>query len=515
MSTASVATISNANTWKRQGAILAFSFVLLFTLYYPTFESMVSIWLRSDTFAHGFIILPISLWLIWRIRAQLLTTEPKVNYLGIPLLLSAGAIWLLANYVGVLVVEQLAVVMMIPVLVFTLLGWSATLAMMFPLFFLFFAVPLGEELTPYLIDFTADFTVALIKLTGIPIYREGNFFQLPTGNWSVVAACSGVRYLIASVTLGVLYAYLTYQSALKRTVFVLFSFVVPIIANGFRAFMIVMIGHFSDMQLATGVDHLVYGWVFFGIVIAIMFYIGSFWRDEEIVVASPHVNLKLGNLSSELISARIVMLFAGLILIVWPIKVQLERQAFSLESVAQIDVVAPKGWTQRVADVGWVPAYQGLDRQFSGVYENAAGEKVELFIGYYAEQRQGAELGNFNNVLVTEQDEVWRVGERRTDGVKLAAEGIRVPLAVLNSKQSRLVSIYFYYVDGEIVTSKYQTKLLQIKAKLFGGRNDGAVVTLSTEMQDSTSSAAALLERFSVEALPGIKTSLDDVGRVR
>lgn len=511
----SIATVSTLDIWKRQGVILALSLILLFALYYSTFESMVSIWLRSDTFAHGFIILPISLWLIWRIREQLIATEPKVNYLGIVLLLGAGAVWLLANYVGVLVIEQLAAVMMIPALVFTLLGWGTTVAMLFPLFFLFFAVPLGEELTPYLIDFTADFTVALIKLTGIPIYREGNFFQLPTGNWSVVAACSGVRYLIASVTLGVLYAYLTYQSPLKRTVFVLFSFIVPIIANGFRAFMIVMIGHFSDMQLATGVDHLVYGWVFFGIVIAIMFYIGSFWRDEEVIVAKSGVNLKLGNLSSELNSARIVMLLAGLIMIVWPIKVQLEQQAFSLDGVAQIDVAAPKGWTQGAAGIGWKPAYQGLDRQFSGIYKNAAGEEVELFIGYYAEQRQGAELGNFNNVLVTEQDEIWRVVGSRASGVALAAEGIRVPLAVLSSKQSRLVSAYFYYVDGEIVTSKYQTKLLQIKAKLMGGRNDGAVIALNTETRDNDAPAVALLERFAAEALPGIKASLDDVGRAR
>ena len=500
-------------SWKRQAAFLILSFILLFAFYYPTFESMVSVWSRSDTFAHGFIILPISLWLIWRIRAQLVATEPKVNYLGIPLLLGAGAVWLLAKYIGVLAIEQLAAVMMIPALVFTILGWRTTTAMMFPLFFLFFAVPLGEELTPYLINFTADFTVAMIKLVGIPIFREGNFFQLPTGNWSVVAACSGVRYLIASVTLGVLYAYLTYQSALKRSVFIVFSFVVPIIANGLRAFMIVMIGHFSDMQLATGVDHLVYGWLFFGIVIAIMFYIGSFWRDEEAHLGKTGLNLSVGNLSSATMPGRLVMLFAGLALIAWPIKIQLEQQELNLESVAQINISAPDGWEQVATTLGWTPAYQGLDRQFSAVYKNSIGEEVELFVGYYAEQRQGAELGNFNNVLVVEKDETWRVVEERGKGVALTAEGISAPLAILDSRQSRLVSSYFFYVDGEIITNKYQTKLVQARAKLFGGRNDGAIIALIARMSEGDGTAVGLLERFAAEALPGIKVGLDNVGQ--
>jgi hypothetical protein len=56
--------------------------------------------------------------------------------------------------------------------------------------------------------------------------------------------------------------------------------VVPVIANGLRAYMIVMIGHLSGMALATGVDHLIYGWLFFGLVMFIMFWIGSYWRED-------------------------------------------------------------------------------------------------------------------------------------------------------------------------------------------------------------------------------------------
>jgi exosortase/archaeosortase family protein len=78
---------------------------------------------------------------------------------------------------------------------------------------------------------------------------------------------------------GTLFAYLNYSLAWKRWAFVGLSILVPIVANWVRAYMIVMIGHLSGNKLAVGVDHLIYGWVFFGVVIGIMFVVGARWAD--------------------------------------------------------------------------------------------------------------------------------------------------------------------------------------------------------------------------------------------
>lgn len=61
---------------------------------------------------------------------------------------------------------------------------------------------MGEDLVSPIMEFSATYTVVALKLTGIPVYRHGSWFSLPTGSWSVVEAWSGVRYLIASVSLG-------------------------------------------------------------------------------------------------------------------------------------------------------------------------------------------------------------------------------------------------------------------------------------------------------------------------
>ncbi|WP_295608581.1 exosortase A [uncultured Lamprocystis sp.] len=279
MEPASENSLSPRVSWAVALPGLAIVLLVLLWLFFPTVWSLVSIWLRSDTYAHGAIVLPISLWLIWEKRAGLANAVPQPTLVPTLLMLPVGSVWLLGSLTDVLVIQQYGFVCLLILAIWSIVGTPVTRFLAFPLGFLLLAVPAGEALTYPLMNLTADFTVGLLRLTGIPVYRDGTFFSLPSGDWSVVEECSGVRYLLASVTLGMLFAYLNFSFLWKRLVFVLFSVVVPVFANGLRAYLIVMIGHLSNMKLATGVDHLIYGWVFFGIVIAIMFWFGSMWRD--------------------------------------------------------------------------------------------------------------------------------------------------------------------------------------------------------------------------------------------
>ena len=267
--------------WLLPGALTLGVLLVLAAVFWPTLYSMVEVWDRSETFTHGYLIFPISAWLIWRQRDELARMQPRPDLRGLILLAAAGAGWLLADAGSVNVVAQYAFIAMLIAAVWTLLGWTFVWAAFFPLMFLFFAVPVGEFLIQPLMGVTADFTVAMLQATGIPVYREGMFFSIPSGDWSVVEGCSGLRYLIASVTLGVLYAYLTYRSWKRRLLFSIAAIIVPVFANSGRAYMIVMIAHLSDMKLALGVDHYIYGWVFFGIVMLLLFWIGSFWREDD------------------------------------------------------------------------------------------------------------------------------------------------------------------------------------------------------------------------------------------
>lgn len=250
--------------------------------YYKTAESMVATWARSETFAHGFLVFPIAFWLVWRKRQVLIGTPPVFSWFGVVFIAASVLLWAAGDAVNANVVRHFALIFMLIASVWAVLGPSVVRLIAFPLFFLLFAVPFGEFLIPIFMKWTADFTVIALRITGIPVHQEGMQFVIPSGSWSVIEACSGVRYLISSISIGSLFAYLSFNSWKRRSLFIFFSFLVPIVANWVRAYFIVLLGHFSDNKLAAGVDHLIYGWVFFGVVITILFFCGSKWSEKPV-----------------------------------------------------------------------------------------------------------------------------------------------------------------------------------------------------------------------------------------
>ena len=282
----------DSSVFLRNAPLLAtgLAVVGILLVYLATAESIVAIWVRSETFAHGFVVIPLCLWLGWRKRAELAAATAVPWWRGLVVVFFAGALWFVTSLADVLGVKQFALAFMLQAAIVSVLGLKVARVLALPLAFLLFAIPAGEVFVPVMMDWTADFTIAALRLSGVPVYREGNYFTIPSGNWSVVEACSGVRYLIASVMVGVLFSAITYRSWKRRITFFLASILVPLIANWLRAYMIVMIGHISNNKLAVGVDHIIYGWIFFGLVILLLFWVGSFWAEAE----APSPNVAIG-----------------------------------------------------------------------------------------------------------------------------------------------------------------------------------------------------------------------------
>lgn len=470
-------------------------------IYLDTTLSMVSIWSRSDTFAHGFLILPISLWLIWNRRDYLPAITPRPVLWVALLLLPVGFGWLLAWLVDVLVIQQLALVAILIIGVWSILGHRLAWAIAFPLFFLFFAVPMGEGLIAPMMDFTALSTVWLIQQSGIPVYREGLFFTLPSGRWSVVEACSGVRYIIASVTVGALFAYLTYQTWWRRVLFLLISAIVPVFANTLRAYIIVMLGHFSDMKIATGADHLVYGWVFFGIVIFILFWLGSFFREDE---KPPEPAAVATSAAREYSADRKALLTAlgGVLLLaaVAPLSTQWLSVSHRLEAASIVVPQSSGGWQysdESSAAEQWQPASRvagSLRQQFDKADERVV---VEL---QFADGSLGSDEVIGSSRLFVAQDGPWKVIARAGVPVSAAGESFTADEAVIRGPSGELVAWSWYVLGTLLTSSDYLGKLYQAAAT-FGLVPQGVIrVVLFTPREDVVgepeSSARARLQGY-------------------
>ncbi len=499
-------------SWRGALAALVLALTALFALYWETFRSMADVWERSETFTHGYLIFPISLWLIWRRRAQLARLRPRPDWRALPILALLGFGWLLANVVDVLVVQQLAFVAMIPALVWAVAGWRVLREIAFPMAFLVFAVPMGEFLIPPLMNFTADFTVALIRLVGIPVYREGTFFSIPSGDWSVVEGCSGLRYLIASITLGCLYAYLNYRSLWRRLAFIALATVFPIVANGLRAFMIVMIAHLSDMKLALGVDHYIYGWVFFGLVMMLMFWIGSFWHEprEAEAVEAPAAS---GDARDVFRWKPVAAVTVAVVLVaaVWPVRA-LQIRERTLARTAPVTLVLPArigGWHRIEGSLtAWTPRYLYPDAAVQAVYDDGR-RQVALYLRYYRTQAQGRELVNSQNVLVPQKHPVWRMPWERKRPVPLGGATLTVREGLVESAQQSLLVWRWNWISGRFIVNDHVAKLLEARDKLLGRPRDATAVLVAVPFETAPDEARAVLRDFTAALLPVVEKVLE------
>jgi exosortase A len=471
-------------------------------LYRDTAAAMVGIWSRSDTFAHAYMVLPISLWLIWRQRQVLTTLSPRPQpWMLLPMLL-VGAAWMLADLVAVNAAAQFALVGLLVMAVPAMLGLQVSFVILFPLLFLFFAVPFGEFLLPVLMEYTANFTVTALRLSGIPVYREGLQFVIPSGNWSVVEACSGVRYLIASFMIGTLFAYLNYRSTRRRIVFMGVSLVVPILANWLRAYMIVMLGHLSGNTIAVGVDHLIYGWLFFGVVITIMFVIGARWSEPEAARSGAADPLAVREWPAGSHAAFGGMLLACVAAVslppLWAGAIQRNQV-----SVAEPAFALPKRLGDWQSD-GGSPAQRWRPRFINPSVEGAQtyvldDKKVGVFVAYYRGQGPGRELVSSRNVLVSSQDREWNHVASGRRLVQIEAQALTLGTAELlgpagpgtvNRPQLRVWMTY--WVNGRMVHSDAAAKWHSALALLTGRPDDAAAIVLYADVEGRGSAEVAL-----------------------
>jgi exosortase A len=493
--------------WKLASAVLAAAIAAILVLYWPTAHSMVATWMDSTAFAHGPLIVPIVLALVWRKRAEIADLSPRPDYLGFALLAAAGFVWLVGAAGQVLVLQQYAMTAMIAAVVLAVAGRRVALALVFPLAFLLFAVPAGEAFVPRLMNWTADATVAALRVSGIPVYREGNFFAIPSGQWSVVEACSGLRYVIASLTVGTLFAYLNYRKSWKQVLFVAVAVAVPIAANFARAYLIVMIGHLSNMRLGVGVDHMLFGWVFFGAVILVLFWFASFWRDEPPAKdATAPVRFYASPVRTAIAASA-----AGVVAIaaVWPLyAAYLDRPGVARSAPALAGAAPSSGWTVESGSfTDWRPHYVGAAASRFDVYRK--GERaVALYVAYYRDQRQGAELVGWQNVIA---DPAWVNVGAAGRARQLGVGEVEVRETRLHSGRQHLLVWDWFNVAGMDSSNPYLAKALLARDRLLGRGDDSAALVMAAPYAAGPAEAAETLQEFAREMLPAIHATLEAV----
>jgi exosortase len=240
--------------------ILSFTAVVL--VFWPTFHLLLASGPPGEEYTHRVFVIPIFLIAVWSLRFEVANLPMRIFWPGLIAIAGAGTVWLLGELTFIRLLTEIAAILMIPLVVLSIAGYRWLSAFSFPLFYLLFAIPIRGPLVELQVVLTARFTHWALMTSGIPVHREGPYFELPSGKWAIAEACSGIEYLSACMMLTTLYAWRMYTSNLKRITFIMGGFVMGICGNWFRAYLTIWIAHFSDNRFLRN-GHGTFGWIVF------------------------------------------------------------------------------------------------------------------------------------------------------------------------------------------------------------------------------------------------------------
>ena len=253
--------------------------VLFVIAYFPVWKSLLGTWSNSEDYSHAFLIMPISLYLVWGKKERLREIPVSVSKAGLVLLFFSLLLYLLAFFGKITTVASFSLVVTMVALVWSLFGLEVVKVLLFPLFFLLLMVPIPSQIysasTIPLQLFVSKASTFIAMALDIPVFREGNVLHLPERTLQVVEACSGLRSIISLFTLSVVFGYISLRSNVNRALLAVAALPVAIFINIVRVLAMLIAFYCFNVDLTSGSLHTYFGLVIFIIALILLYFIAE------------------------------------------------------------------------------------------------------------------------------------------------------------------------------------------------------------------------------------------------
>lgn len=481
---------------------LMVTFAFVGYLYSDTFLYLFRQWTEYKVggYDHGFLVVLISLYLLYDKRQQLASVSLSTSYVGLLFVLGTSFLWTVGSVSDVLVIQACSLILILLAVVWAVCGSACLRVVALPILYLIFAVPLWSFLSPPLQILVADVVYPALRWFDVPALRDQHLIILPVGEFAIEETCSGLRYLLAALNLSVLYAYLNYTRFSARLLVVVIAAGTAIIANIVRVFVIIYMGYITEMQHPLVQDHLNFGWVLFGVLIFSLLIIDVWWHKKrakptdsvaaqkqnkifakEAISRAPQSNLGIG-----IFISGIVVLFSA----IGPLLSHQVHKSSAANDISKVNFELPTvdhSWfSGSLADDDWKPRFQGAV-DILGDYQKAE-QVVRLYVGYYPVQGQDKEMINEDNSLG--DGKFWFSVYAQAQPI-LNADDDFLEQVIKNNQGKRYLVWYRYYVSGYSTTNPYLAKLLQVWGA-FNGNNQAAVVVMGAPIMDNNIKASKI-----------------------
>jgi exosortase A len=428
---------------------------LVVAIFFGTFKSLASIWILSN-YRHCLLVAPIAFAILWDRRATLASVPVAPSWPGLAAIAGVSLLWHIGHAAALLALEHAAALLAVPSLVVAVFGIRMFRAAAFPLLFLLAAVPVGEELIPFLMNATANVSVGLLQAFGVPVFREGVFVSLPGGEFQIADVCAGLNYLLVGVMLALAVSERLFATALARLLFVAFAATLFIVGNGVRACIVMAVASATQMRVFAGFDHVIFGVIFFGLLLMLLLWVSRKYSRPQ--PATPHTAPAPVPVDTR---NRAVMfgLLSAVVLALAPITNSVHAHTSVEVDPLRLPMLArctgPLAWS---AD--WKPALKAPDSQVIGSYQ--CGQiQLHVFAASYDQHEQGRELVAADNVLIPKR--WWWSGSRADGKEKLHTNRVLELNEVQMSQSGREVFAWYWYtVNGHAVRTEAGVKLREL-----------------------------------------------------
>lgn len=261
---------------------------LLILCYIPILYSLVNHWMIDEDMGHGFFVPVIAGYIAWQKREELAAAPLRSNSFGLVILVLAAAQSIVGTLGAELFVSRTAFLFSVIGTVLYMGGMPAIRVMAFPLFLLFFMVPIPaiiyNQITFPLQLLASRVAEVALSAIGIPVLRDGNVLELPSQKLSVVEACSGIRSLLSLSFLSLVYGFFFDNKPWMKWLLLVSTVPIAITANASR---VTLTGILSEIntEYASGVYHSASGWIVF--MVALVFLVIVHSVTNRIVMRKP------------------------------------------------------------------------------------------------------------------------------------------------------------------------------------------------------------------------------------
>jgi exosortase A len=467
--------------------------VLIFLVaFWPSIAWMAGEWSSSaGALSHGYLVVAISAYLFVRAVPQVATLDVKPAWWLLPIVFGLSVTWLLAYVATVVAVQTMVLPAMLLFSIIAVLGLQTGRLFAFPVLYVYFAIPAWDHLQFVFQAITVAVVGAMIRMSDMPALLDGNFVHLADGTFEIAGGCSGLAFVLAGLSLAVLYAHLYYKDHRKAFVLVAVTLAVAMASNWVRVFAIISIGHRSHMQSSLVDDHLTFGWVLFAMLLVPLYLFARWLEGEHETVHEADQNYAFADESRRVapaLAAAIAVMVAGP---GWAATV-------SAPESGEIILELPSGKNGWVGPAeshwNWNPTYIGSDAEILAQY--VAGEDVVLvYKNLYRVQRQDKELVYFASKI--EGD--WRAGrDVAVNPAHAVGEGLSFRQEVASNYAGDWLIWYRYQVGEQLEVSDFEAKFAQAFETLKG-RPEAGVIAFAARCIDTCEHATDTLARFALD----------------